>query len=150
MSFGFSSGDSITAITLIHKVVQSLRTASGAKAAHRELCIDLEGLTNVLRRVNNLELQGHGDETAHLRHECEACLKKIFDFGRKIQKFRPSLQSDELEDPVYEVERFWHKIEWSLLKEDEVKAFNMDLAPHLQRVEMEQNILLLKLRDSVR
>ena len=141
MSFGFSIGDFITATGLICKVVQSLRTAGGAKAAHRELCVDLESLIATLRRVYSLELEGHSDETAHLRRECEACLKKIFDFAKKIHKFRSSLQSGGSGDPVQEAKILWHKIEWSLLREDEVKAFKLDLAAPLQSVTIAQQSL---------
>ena len=150
MSFGFSVGDFITATTLICKVVQSLRTAGGARAAHRELRVDLEGLTDTLRRVYSLELEGHRAETAHLRRECEECLRKIFDFGKKIQKFGSSLQSRGSGNPVQEAKKFLHKIEWSLLREDDVKAFKLDLAAPLQRVALEQQSLLLSLGDRVR
>lgn len=143
MSFGFSVGDFITATGLIYKVVQSLRVAGGAKTTHRELCVDLEGLTATLRRVHSLEREGHRNETAHLRRECEACLEKIFEFGKKIHKFQSTLQNGGSGDPVLEVKKFWHKIEWSLLREDEVRGFKMDLAVPLHKVAIEQKNLLL-------
>jgi hypothetical protein len=143
MSFGFSVGDFITAADLICKVVQSLRTAGGAKTTHRELCVDLKVLTGTLLRVSSLELEGHRSETAHLRQECEACLEKILEFGKKIHKFQSTLQNGGSGDPVLEVKKFWHKIEWSILREDEVKDFKMALAIPLQRVAIEQKNLLL-------
>jgi hypothetical protein len=143
MSFGFSVGDFITATGLICKVVQSLRAAGGAKTTHRELCVDLDVLTATLCRVHSLELEGHRNEMAHLRQECEACLKKIFEFGKKIHKFQSTLQNGGSGDPVLEVKKFWHKIEWSVLREDEVRDFKIALAVPLQRVALEQKNLLL-------
>jgi hypothetical protein len=112
--------------------------------------VDLEGLTATLHRVDSLHREGHGDETAHLRRECEACLNKIFDFGEKISKFRSSLQNGGSGGRVHEVKIWWHKVEWSLLREDDVKAFKLDLVTPLQRVEMEQQHLLLRLGYSMR
>ena len=143
MSFGFSVGDFITATDLVCNVVKSLKTAGGAKTTHRELCVDLDLLTAALHRVRSHELEGHPNETAHLRQACEACLKKIFEFGKKIHKFQSTLQNGGSGDPILEVKKIWHKIEWGVLREDEVKDFKMDLAVPLQSVAIAQKNLLL-------
>jgi hypothetical protein len=52
--FGFSFGDFVAAIDVIHKVVQALKKSSGARSHFHQTVADLEGFETVLRRVEAL------------------------------------------------------------------------------------------------
>jgi hypothetical protein len=151
-TFGYSVGDFVAVAGLITTVVRSLRTAGGAEAVYRELSVDLEKLTGTLHLAKSLQsvkLEGHGKEIEHLQKACVACLDKITEFGKKMHKFQSTLKNSGSGDRVHEVKTLWHKIEWGVLREDQVKEFKAALAAPLHRVALAQQHILLHQGSSV-
>lgn len=142
-AFGFSVGDFIAGAGLIHNIAQSLRTAGGSKAAYLEVSVDLEGLAATLCRVHSLEANGYHLEISELRKACEACLDKITEFEKKIAKYEVTLKNGGSGYRVQGVKELWHKIEWGVLREQEVKEFKTALNTPLQRVSFLQQGLAL-------
>jgi hypothetical protein len=52
--FGFSVGDFVASIELIHKAAKALRSTSGATKQYQQTLLDLELIESVLRRVQGL------------------------------------------------------------------------------------------------
>src|ERR1700761_2039364 len=119
--FGFSVGDFFAAAEIIIKIVKCLRTTGGARTAYLELCLDLDGLTSTLRKVDSLQQGGHVDDIASLRHACIVCINKIVEFTEKIQRSKAMLR--ESSQVAYGWREIWAKIDWALFQESEVKEF---------------------------
>lgn len=143
MSFGYSVGDIIAVTKLIHNVIHSLGAAGGAKAIYRELCVDLNGLKSALARVQSFEQEGRGREMVGLKEACGQCLETIYDFLGQMHKFESTLKNTARGGWGYELKKFWHKIDWGVLKDDQVRDFKASLAIPLHRVGIEQNFVLL-------
>jgi hypothetical protein len=61
--FGFSVGDFVAAIELIHKATKALRNTSGASGQYQQALLDLELIESVLRRVQGLTPVSASQET---------------------------------------------------------------------------------------
>ena len=148
MSFGYSVGDFIAVAGLIHNVVLCLRDAGGASAVYRELCADLEGLGTTLHRIQSLEQKGPA--VRGLWEACGQCSDRIREFLGTIDKYQSTLKHGTPGGWVHEAKRFWHKIDWGIIKEDQVRTFRASLATPLQRVHFELANLLVHQGNAVR
>ena len=140
MSFGYSVGDFIALAGLVHNVIRKLKDTGGARSIYRELYTDLESLHATLHRVQSLEQEGQG--VGGLRQACGACLERIHEFLRTLDKFQSTLRHKKPGDWFHELKTLVDKVNFGVLKEDQVKDFRVSLANPLQRVQIELTALV--------
>ncbi|KAF2791730.1 hypothetical protein K505DRAFT_197096, partial [Melanomma pulvis-pyrius CBS 109.77] len=93
-AFGFSVGDFIAGLSLLHKVVAALREADGAKSQYSHTILELEGLQNLLRTVQSFQPTDSTSENAEkLRILGHQCYLPLAAFLKKIEKFECALGS---------------------------------------------------------
>ncbi|KAH8743042.1 hypothetical protein BGZ57DRAFT_779392 [Hyaloscypha finlandica] len=140
MSFGYLVGDFIALAGLVHNVICKLKDAGGARSIYRELYTDLKSLHTTLHRVQSLEQEGRG--VGGLRQACGTCLERIHEFLRILDKFQPTLRHKTLGGWVHELKTLVDKINFGVLKEEQVKDFRLSLANPLQSVQIELTALV--------
>jgi hypothetical protein len=90
--FGFSVGDFVASIELIHKAAKALRSTSGATGHYQQTLLDLELIESVLRRVQGLSPTSASQETIQKIQLCgRACHVPLDHFLQKAKKLEPYL-----------------------------------------------------------
>lgn len=136
-AFGFSAGDFISAIGkapstnlksitaktftqgLVKKVIKALKRTGGASTEYQHAIIELNGLKNVLRRLESL--QPNQDNEHHvnaIRGVALACQLPLRDFLTKLEKYEVSL--GPLSNPKW-YHGFPQKSRWAMSFAEEVE-----------------------------
>ena len=134
MSFGYSVGDFIAIVGLVHKVFTKIKDTGGASSIYREFCADLDGLKNTLDQAQKLEHESHG--VPGLKEACQACLEKVHGFIKTLSKYQSTLTHDTPGGWAKELRRLVHKIDFGVINEDQVKEFRTSLFIPLQSAQM--------------
>lgn len=109
-AFGFSAGDFISAIGkatstkwklviakrsfkgLVKKVIKALKSTGGAASEYQHAIIELNGLKNVLRRLESLQpTQDNEHHINAVRGMALACQLPLREFMTKLEKYEASL-----------------------------------------------------------
>lgn len=134
MSFGFSAGDFISALSLVNTVITSLRSAGGSSAEYQSLISQLYTLESALLRVKHLELDdSQHAEVIALRQAAAQCQRTIDAFEEQIKKYQPSLRAEGSGNNVRDC---WRKVKWVLCKKDDLAKFKADLMGHTESIEL--------------
>lgn len=133
VGFGFSAGDFIAALNLVHTVVDALRSSGDSSTEYRELISQLYTLETALISVKRIEL----DDTQHAEHvalmqAAAQCQRTIDAFWEKIKKYQPSLRSGG----TGSVKDGWRKIRWAVCRKEDLARFKADLTGHTESIEM--------------
>lgn len=134
VGFGFSAGDFIAALTLVHTVVDALRDSGDSSTEYRELISQLYTLETALISVKRVEL----DDAQHAEHvalmqAAAQCQRTIDHFWEKIKKYQPSLRADGSGSRVKDG---WRKVRWALCRKEDLSRFKADLMGHTESIEM--------------
>jgi hypothetical protein len=122
MSFGWSAGDIVSAISVIHKVSKGLRETGGAASSYQESAAFLSSVSVTLRGVEAIiSKNAHltwGDE---LKAQAQRLKDAVEAFVAKAKKYEASLGADSERSAVRKAPR---KVQWTLFKDDveELKA----------------------------
>ena len=128
MSFGFSVGDFLAAITLINDIVICLKASGGSASEYQELMLELDGLRLALTRIEHLK--GSAKQTPAINSIKVAALncKFVLDsFLTKLKTYDKSLE--------YGKTRGWaidsaKKIKWELAMKTDVQELRTYLMMH--------------------
>ncbi|KAG4442391.1 hypothetical protein IFR05_002093 [Cadophora sp. M221] len=134
VGFGFSAGDFIAALTLVHTVVDALRDSGDSSTEYRELISQLYTLETALISVKRVEL----DDAQHAEHvalmqAAAQCQRTIDAFWEKIKKYQPSLRAAGSGSRVKDG---WRKVRWALCRKEDLSRFKADLMGHTESIEM--------------
>lgn len=133
VAFGFSVGDFLGAIHLVHTVIEALKETGEATTKYKELLSQLPGLGTALKQVKELEIHDEQyDEVTALKQAASACQSSIDGFFQSIRKYQPSLRSCE----PSKFKSTWIKVRWALGRKDDIMKFQMDLADHTQTIQI--------------
>lgn len=147
--FGFSAGDIIAGIELIHKAGKALKQSSGANREYQQTVLDLEAIEATLRILQALTAPDSTEfiqTIAYLGHLCHAPIAR---FRHEVGKFekhwdwslgpgKPSPKS---------VLAGIHKIQWAVVVENEAAQLKSSIVPllnvinvyfHLENHEMDR------------
>jgi hypothetical protein len=134
VAFGFSVGDFISAIQLVHQLAEALKSASGSSAQFLELIRELHSLETALLLVKNVELlPSQYPQHVALQQAAVQCQDTIDQFLRKIQKYQPTLRLGGSKNPWTDAV---HKIQWSLCRKEDVRTFRSMLTGHTSSINM--------------
>lgn len=131
--FGFSFGDFVAGIEIIHKAAQALRRSSGAHRQFHQAIADLESIADVLRRVEALSPHSHPDTMEAVRACAFKCSIPLNHFMHRIHKYEKHMQwaSNSRAPSVKNVVGGYWKIKWALRVEDDVSKLKTDIGPLL-------------------
>jgi hypothetical protein len=134
VGFGFSAGDFIAALELVHTVINTLRDSGDSSTEYQALIRQLYTLESALIRVKHLELDDvqHAEVVA-LRQAAAQCQNTINGFLEKVKKYQPSLRPG---GSGRRVKDGWMKVKWALCKKEDVVGFKADLAAHTGSIEL--------------
>ena len=135
--FGFSFGDFIAAIEVIHKVAQALRKSSGARSHFHQTVADLESFETVLRRVEALSPTTSSPDAVEAIRLCAfKCHPPLNHFLQRIHFYekhmgQPSGSKTQL---VKSVTGGYWKAKWAIKVEQEVAKLKADIGPLLEAI----------------
>lgn len=137
MSFGWSAGDVVSAIQLIHSIVSSLRSTSGAREQFQELETELFGLKSALKRVEALTKNADAEpEIQALEFVALYCTETLQRFYKKIQPFEESLGSEHRKSRLKAAPRM---VRWELLIKKDLPELREYLVAHVGYLNLELN-----------
>jgi hypothetical protein len=133
--FGFSVGDFVASIELIHKAAKALRSTSGAMGHYQQTLLDLELIESVLRRVQGLSPTSASQETIQTIQLCgRACHVPLEHFSQKAKKLEPYLNFDKKSSAsdFLHIRKGGHKLRWAILLEEDVAKLKASIGPGLE------------------
>lgn len=143
--FGFSVGDIIAGIGVIKDSVQAFSDTRGATKDHKLLCDTLTRLCASLKAVRDLGIDPVHDvrQQEAIRQDVDQCQSCIDDFVCRIAKYKiiqPSTQPLSWESRVKVAAK---KIQWALLKQDDLSKFKTDVQLQFDSI----TVLLISLQE---
>jgi hypothetical protein len=143
--FGFSFGDFVAAIEVIHKVAQALKRSSGAQSNFHQAVADLETLESVLRQVEALSPTISSPDTINAIRLCAfKCHPPLDHFLHRIRAYEPRLshRPKAKTRPANGITSTFWKIKWALKVEEEVVKLKAAIEPQLVAIG-----ILLQIKD---
>ena len=126
--FGFSVGDFLATLELVHDVIEALKASGGSSAEFVELMNELYSLERALLQVKHLNVPSSMQpQLAAVRQAAALSQGSIDDFLQKIKKFQPTLR---IGGSQHKWKDALHKIQWRLYKKDDVDALRATLRGH--------------------
>ncbi|ROV92418.1 hypothetical protein VPNG_09580 [Cytospora leucostoma] len=126
--FGFSVGDIICGISLVHKLIQALDEAAGSRASYRQLISQLRNLDEALGQVRALQASptqaARKDTLCHIARQCQLSIET---FLNKKAKFKQSLG---LQPSVSTWRANLHKLQWALRKDRAIDKLRSEIEAH--------------------
>ncbi|KAM0697810.1 hypothetical protein Q7P36_002664 [Cladosporium allicinum] len=133
--FGFSVGDFVASIELIHKAAKALRSTPGATGHYQQTLLDLELIESVLRRVQGLSPASANHETIRLIQLCgQTCHVPLDHFLQKAKKLEPFLNFNGNSSAVkfLHIRKAGHKLRWAILLEEDVAKLKASIGPGIE------------------
>jgi len=133
--FGFSVGDFVASIELIHKAAKALRSTSGATKQYQQTLLDLELIESVLRRVQGLSPTSASQETIRKIQLCSrTCHVPLDHFLQKAKKLEPYLNFNKNSSAAdfLHIKKGCHKLRWAILLEEDVAKLKASIGPVLE------------------
>lgn len=130
--FGFSVGDFLAGVELIHKAAKALRSVSGATEQYQQTLLDLSLIESVLRRVQGLTPATASDETIRTVQLCSlACHVPLDRFLNKIRKLERQLNFDlhPHTTDTLGIKKGSHKLQWAIILEQDVAKLKASISP---------------------
>ncbi|GMF79399.1 unnamed protein product [Aspergillus oryzae] len=133
VGFGFSVGDIVTTLKIIHTIVSALRESSHATSSFCSLIQELDALKGALDRVRLLDLhESQASDKIALQESVSLCQDTIDSFWEKIQKYQPHLQGRGTNSKLKDA---WAKIKWAACKQGDLETFREDIKRHSSSIE---------------
>jgi hypothetical protein len=137
--FGFSFGDFVAAIEIIHKAAQALRRSAGARNQIIQAAADLESFEKVLRKVQTLNPDTvNSDTLAAIRLCAYACHLPLGLFTQRIKEYERHLirQHGSSQAVMKKIEEGYWKIKWALRVEKDVAELKAANGPGLAAIDI--------------
>lgn len=130
--FGFSVGDFVAGVELIHKAAKALRSVSGATEQYQQTLLDLSLIESVLRRVQGLTPATASEETIRTVQLCGlACQVPLERFLNKIRKLERHLNfgcNPDAKD-ILGIKKGSRKLQWAIILEQDVAKLKASIGP---------------------
>ncbi|TVY17790.1 Protein VTS1 [Lachnellula arida] len=141
MSFGWSAGDIVAAISLVNKITKSVSSAGGARDHFQELETELKGLSRALCEISDLaNAPDQIPEIVALKFAACLCEDTLKRFYEKILPFDESLGSGSKTSRLKATPRM---VRWELLVKKDVPEFRTYLVAHVGSLNLRLNTVLL-------
>lgn len=141
MTFGWSAGDIVAAISLVNRITKSVSSAGGARNHFQELETELRGLSRAFCEISDLaNAPNQMPEIVALRFAACVCEDALKRFYEKILPFDESLGRGSSISKLKATPRM---ARWELLITKEVPEFRTYLVAHVGSLDLRLNIVLL-------
>ncbi|KAK4234844.1 hypothetical protein C8A03DRAFT_37338 [Achaetomium macrosporum] len=128
MSFGFSVGDFLATIELVHDLAVALSDSRGSRAKFRGLVQELYSLERAMIEIKNLQLPaGLESHLWMVQQAASQCQRAITDFLQKNDAYMRCLGQGT--SAAWWNESFY-KIKWAVYKADDVDELRACLRGH--------------------
>jgi hypothetical protein len=137
--FGFSFGDFVAAVEIIHKAAQALRRSAGARNQFCQAAADLESLERVLKRVQALGPTTTSPETlAAIQLYAHTCQLPLRQFTQRIKEYERhlSLPHDTGVHVLNDIKVGYWKVKWALQIESDVAKLKAAIGPGLTAISL--------------
>jgi hypothetical protein len=135
--FGVSVGDFIAGLQLTYDSVRALGEAHGASSDYRSLATTLESLISALCEIEILQCHtSQMSKRLMVQKETESCRTLINEFLSRIDKFAVLSQPAQSSWTVDGLKSVARKLQWSLLKKDEVSRFRREISSRVDSIQM--------------
>ena len=120
MSFGWSAGDIVAVLKLIHKIGSALKDSGGASSQFQDANSFFQTLSRTLEHLNALQATGFDPDLAQdLRKQCDQIRVPLATFLDDVsQRFEPTLGRNSRRQRIRAAPR---KIQWALLTSKKIK-----------------------------
>jgi len=127
MSFGWSAGDIVAALKLLHQIGSALRDSSGASSNFQDTLSFLQTLSRTLEHLNVLQAAGLDSDVAdNLREQCDQIRVPLATFLNDVgARFESSLGVKSERNKIIAAPR---KIQWALSTSKKVKRLQQQIA----------------------
>jgi hypothetical protein len=137
--FGFSFGDLVAAVEIIHKAAQALRRSAGAQNQFRQAAADLESLEMVLKRVQALGPTITSPETlAAIQLYAYTCQLPLRQFTQRIKEYERHLSPphDTGAHVLNDIKVGYWNVKWALQVESDVAKLKAAIGPGLTAISL--------------
>lgn len=144
--FGFSAGDFAAGMHLVRKVVVAFRETDGASSQYTYTLLELEGLQELLRKVQQIEptdiCPEHVNKLRFLGHQCYVPLSA---FSRKLKALETDLAlcpngcASSSKPSMKNI----RKVQWSLQIKKQVTELKASIAPQLAAIDILLQLITL-------
>lgn len=131
MSFGFSVGDFIGALTLAYQITSCLGEAHGAASEYQSIQQTLQLTLQCAQHTDNIS--GPGSE--EVKCAALACHQTVTQFLDCIKKYDKSLGEAHLSS--HRLRAAVHKLSFRFTKKEDVKKFKEDMSLRLQCLQLQ-------------
>jgi hypothetical protein len=127
MSFGWSAGDLVAALKLLHQIGSALRDSGGASSDFQETISFFQTLSRALEHLNVLRSKPLDPEIAEqLREQCDHIRVPLVTFLEDVGgKFELSLGAKSRRNKLFAAPRM---IQWALSTSKKVKRLQVPMA----------------------
>jgi hypothetical protein len=140
MSFGWSAGDTFSAVKLINNIICSVQSTGGARDNFQELVTELHGLEKALIELDELAaMPGQVPEITALKFASCNCGAALERFYEKIRPFENSLGS-KAQSTFKAAPRM---VRWELLVRKDVPELRTFLVAHVGYLNMRLGTAML-------
>src|SRR6266536_4306743 len=121
MSFGWSAGDIVAALKLLHQIGVALKASGGASSEFQGTYAFLQTLSRTLQNLNALQATPLDSDVAeNLREQCDHVRVPLAEFLDDVgRRFGPALGVHSTKNWVLTVPR---KIQWALSTSKKIKC----------------------------
>jgi hypothetical protein len=143
--FGFSAGDFVAGIHLVHKVITALRETDGASSQYNQTISELHGLEGLLRNVQSAHSADVDPQQLNklqlLGRECYIPLNKFFS---KIKVLEPSLGNLATGNNriIDRTKRAARKVHWGLQVKKELSELTAAMGPRISAINMQLLLII--------
>jgi len=133
-AFGFSVGDFISAIQLIQKISEALKTAGGASSHYQRVLVELNGLNNALHELQKVQPSEEDvGQINTLRVMVHACQLQLHNFFGKLEKYHGFLTPLSERSALQTAGR---KAQWAISMETETEKLRACLVANVVYINM--------------
>jgi hypothetical protein len=120
MSFGWSAGDIVAALKLLHQIGVALKDSGGASSDFQDTCSFLQTLSRTLQHLDALQYTAlKPSATEHLREQCDQIRVPLELFLRDVKgRFEKSIGRNSTRNAIFATPR---KIQWALSTSKKLK-----------------------------
>jgi hypothetical protein len=146
MSFGWSAGDIVSAITVVYNLIQALDDASGAANDYREAVLFLKTLLRTIEPLQQLALwNAYPDYGREIKEQVDHIQEPLKFFCAKVLKYESSLGATAKAGSYRHVPR---KIQWYLFMSQKVLKLKGKIESHMRLIDTLMQRLYLYVQNS--
>ncbi|KAF8846426.1 hypothetical protein BDZ45DRAFT_609009 [Acephala macrosclerotiorum] len=148
MSFGWSAGDIVAAVTLVGNIISCVQTVGGSREHFQELAVELHGLEQALTDVAELTKSLPAiPEAAALDYVSCSCRDTLERFYKRIKPFENSLGATSSRGKLKAAPRM---VRWELLVKKDIPELRTYLVAHVGYINMRLNAATLRTTSNSR